>query len=210
MSADYREPLTTVSVHGSGDGWGVSKQTARNSKLLEGYGVLLERLREDHLEMVRQWRTSPEISQYMVYREPITPSMQRQWFAALDPERDLHYVIFHEGIPCGLCDIKQIDWDAGTCVGGIFMVPEYWNSEVPLQATFCAFDFSFNVLGLKAALGKVLKTNTRAIRFNRFLGYRIVNSQDSDEMACEMRLDKKDYESATHRLREYLMRRSSE
>jgi len=41
----------------------------------------------DDIEMVRRWRTSPEIAQFMLYREPITPEMQEKWYASLDPDR---------------------------------------------------------------------------------------------------------------------------
>ena len=171
-----------------------------------GYGVVLERLKEADLEMVRRWRTSPEISRYMLYQEPITPEMQREWFASLDPQRDLFFVVKHGGVPCGLSDMKRIDWDEGTNVGGIFMVPEYWNTDVPMRVTFAATDYAFNVLGLRATLCSVLKTNSRAVRFNLAVGYRILNSDDAGP-AYEMRMDREDYKRATKRLRAYLQKR---
>jgi UDP-4-amino-4,6-dideoxy-N-acetyl-beta-L-altrosamine N-acetyltransferase len=176
---------------------------------LEKYGVVLDRLAERDLEMVRNWRNSPEISRFMVYREHITPEMQAKWFASLDPQRDFHFVIRFEGIPCGLSDLKKINVADRTCVGGIFMAPEFWNTDVPLRATFCASDFAFFDYGLETMLSSVLKTNTRAIRFNLGLGYRIVNNAADEALTYDIRLEKADYDRTTRHLREYLAKVSA-
>jgi len=154
--------------------------------------------------MVRRWRTAPEINQYMLYQEEITPEMQRRWFASLDPQRDLHFVIHHDGTACGLSDLKRIDWDAGTSIGGIFMARDYWHTDVPMRVNFAANDYAFYELELDATLCSVRKTNARAIRFNLAVGYRIVNDEPDDNPAYEMRLDRDDYEEKTRRLRDYL------
>ena len=91
---------------------------------VEKYGVVLDRLAEGDIEMVRQWRNSPAISQFMVYRDHITPEMQSSWFASLDPERDLHFIVRYSGNACGLADIKAVDWDQKTFVTGVFLTPE--------------------------------------------------------------------------------------
>jgi RimJ/RimL family protein N-acetyltransferase len=161
------------------------------------------------IEMVRRWRTSPEIAQFMLYREPITPEMQEQWYASLDPDRDLFFIIRYGGVPVGLSDMKRIDWEARTCVGGIFVVPEHWNSDIPLRATFCASDYSFFECGLDATLSTVRKDNRRAVRFNLSIGYHILNAADEAALTYEMRLDKIDYDRATKRLRDYLAKVSA-
>jgi RimJ/RimL family protein N-acetyltransferase len=183
----------------------VSRQKALSADLrVEGYGVVLKRLGAEDLEMVRKWRTAPEISQYMLYQQEITPEMQRRWYASLDPQRDLHFVIHHDGTACGLSDLKRIDWEAGTNVGGIFMAPDYWNTDIPMRVTFAATDFAFYKLELDATLCSVRKTNARAIRFNLAVGYRIVNEESDENPAYEMRMDRDDYERATRRLRDFL------
>ena len=166
--------------------------------------MVLQRLTADDIEMVRRWRTAPEINQYMLYQEEISPEMQRSWFESLDPQRDLHFIIHHEGTPCGLSDLKRIDWEAGTNVGGIFMAPAWWNTDVPMRVTFAATDFAFYDLGLEATLCSVRKTNARALRFNLAVGYRILNDEADENPVYEMRMDRDDYERATRRLREFL------
>lgn len=175
---------------------------------VEKYGVVLDRLTEDDIEMVRQWRNSPAIAQFMVYRDHITPEMQSKWFASLDPERDLHFIVRHGGDACGLADIKSIDWDQRTFVGGVFLIPKYWDTDLGMRVAYAINDFAFFDLDLNFGLGRVLRTNERALRFNLSLGYRILNAGDGDSMVYEMRLDKQEYDRATQRLRGYLGRSS--
>jgi hypothetical protein len=54
----------------------------------EKYGVKLERLTADKIELVRNWRNDPKISQYMEFRDHITAEMQKKWFASVDNENN--------------------------------------------------------------------------------------------------------------------------
>ena len=47
---------------------------------LEKYGICLEKLTHDKIELVRRWRNHPKIRRYMEFREEITPEMQEKWF----------------------------------------------------------------------------------------------------------------------------------
>ena len=42
-------------------------------KSFEKYGITLKRLTVDKIELVRNWRNDPKISQYMEFRDYITP-----------------------------------------------------------------------------------------------------------------------------------------
>ena len=41
-------------------------------------------LKEEHIEIIRNWRNSEDVSQYMYSDEFITPSMQKKWFQSLE------------------------------------------------------------------------------------------------------------------------------
>ena len=47
------------------------------------YDIILERLTLDKIELVRNWRNDPKISQYMDFKEYISPEMQLNWFIKL-------------------------------------------------------------------------------------------------------------------------------
>ena len=49
-------------------------------KFIKKYGVTLEKLTHQKIEIVRQWRNDPKIDKYMEFHEEITPQMQENWF----------------------------------------------------------------------------------------------------------------------------------
>ena len=56
------------------------------------YGITLERLREEDIELVRQWRNSDPVRLNMKYQELITPEKQREWFNSIN-NVNFHYVM---------------------------------------------------------------------------------------------------------------------
>jgi RimJ/RimL family protein N-acetyltransferase len=172
---------------------------------IEKYEVVLERLTERDIEMVRTWRNSTDIAQFMVYRDHITPEMQRQWFTTRDPAREFHFIVRYNGEACGLADVKAIDWEAKSFVAGLFLLQPYWDTDLGMRSAYAITDFAFFDLDLEVGFCQVLRTNTRALRLNQSLGYRIIN-EGEDSIVYHLRLEKQEYERATQRLRSYLAR----
>ena len=48
--------------------------------MLQKENVVLRRVENKDIEMIRNWRNDPKISQYMSFRDYITPEMQKKWF----------------------------------------------------------------------------------------------------------------------------------
>lgn len=72
----------------------------------------LRNLRDDDLEMVREWRMLPEITRYMYTDPDISAEDQRAWFAGITASpRDRVWIIeLTEGnIPVGLMSLTDID-----------------------------------------------------------------------------------------------------
>jgi len=85
------------------------------------YGITLERLREEDIELVRQWRNSDPVRLNMKYREIISPEKQREWFNSIN-NVNFHYVIIqYRGEKIGLLNDKNIDWETLTSETGIFI-----------------------------------------------------------------------------------------
>lgn len=140
---------------------------------LERYGIVLRQIGPDDLEKLRLWRNSPEVAQYMAYREEITPEMQQRWYQGVCERGDLYFVIcegFHE---LGLINLKEINLQIGEAEGGIYLAKEaYCNSLTPYCASLCILDFAFEILRLKRIKAHILDENKRAIRYNTMLGYK--------------------------------------
>jgi RimJ/RimL family protein N-acetyltransferase len=149
--------------------------------ILEGYGIRLIRLCEEHIEMVRQHRNSEQIRQFMEYRDHITSEMQLAWFKSIDTIENNYFVIEVDDKFIGLINGAQIDWEKGeTGSGGIFIWElNYWETAVPVSASLLLTDTSV-LFGLDRSYVKILAENKKAIAFNKQLGYVLMPDQESE------------------------------
>ena len=170
--------------------------------VLTNYGVTLRGLTHDKIEMLRLWRNDPKISQYMFYREYITPEMQEKWFANLDKEKNYYFFIVIEDKPIGVVNLKDVDFEQKIGEPGIFIYEdEFMNGDVSFRSCLALMDFAFYTLGLKCLRGHIVPDNKRAVRFNKAFGYYVSNSETN-----EWSLDKARYEQQTQSIKQYLQK----
>lgn len=170
--------------------------------IIEGFGVSLKRLSEEDLELVREKRNSYTVSQFMEFRDYITPSMQHHWFRSINNIYNLYYVISYNGQKVGLINGAKIDWQKmETASGGIFIWDEeLWQTTVPVMANMLLMDISF-LLGLRRSFIKVMNDNARAIQYNLMLGYKVWSGGENSTVYV---LDTEDYLYKTKVFRKYL------
>jgi len=143
--------------------------------------ITFRRLTINDIELVRTWRNSREVNQYMEYRDHITPEMQLAWFHSINNNNNLYFIFEYKDEKIGVFNGKDIDWDQGTMETGIFIAEEkYTNTELPLLAVL-----SFGELGLRIfemnSYAHILKSNKRAIRYNKLLGFELCEGQEDVE-----------------------------
>lgn len=147
--------------------------------IISNYGVTLKRLTEDKIELVRNWRNDPKISQYMEYKGHITPEMQANWFKKIDNENNHYFIIEYEGKDVGLINIRDVDFVEQEGEGGIFIYDDaLLNSTISFQSVLALLDFGFQDLKLKRMTAQILKDNKRAIQYNKALGFKIEPNQE--------------------------------
>lgn len=161
---------------------------------LQRYGITLRQITEADIEQVRVWRNSPEVSKYMAYREEITPVMQERWFAKVEEQGDLYFIINSNSIDVGVINLRDIDNDSREAEMGIFIAAHsHQNGFTSFKAALCLYDFAFGVMRLKRLKTQVLDDNKRAIRFNRGFGY--ISSEILNGINRIYYLTKEDYET---------------
>jgi UDP-4-amino-4,6-dideoxy-N-acetyl-beta-L-altrosamine N-acetyltransferase len=148
---------------------------------LSKYGIILNRLRIDDIELVRHWRNSPQITQFMEYREYITPEMQQQWFESVDNFENFYFIIEYQGKKIGLINSSKIEWDTVSSEGGIFLWDEdYYETFVPVWASLCLLESTYFVMGAGRSVIKTLRDNERAKKLNLHLGYELMPGQEEE------------------------------
>jgi len=150
------------------------------------FGVTLERLEAEHLEMVRQWRNSAGVLPRMRFRAPIAQDDQTRWFDALDRRRNWYFVARVQDVPLGLFHIKEIDWERGCGESGGFVGdPKFIGRPEPGLATLALMDFAFLLLQLQSLEAQYYSGLPKVATFNRQLGYRVLSEgADGFVRAC--------------------------
>lgn len=161
---------------------------------LQNYDVKLILLTKDKVELVRQWRNDPKISQYMEYRTYITPEMQQNWFNKINNGKNFYFIINYNKEDIGLINIKDYDSIAKEGEAGVFIYEDkYINTDIAYRAHLVLFDYFFQNNIIEIIRSHILDENTRAIRFAQFLGSKKIFDK-------EYRLSKGDYLNNRNRL----------
>lgn len=148
------------------------------------YGIILRRVLECDIELIRTWRNSKNIRNTMQFREFITPEMQAEWFKKINTNSSLYYVIEYENKLIGLVNDKHIDWEKKTSEAGMFIWDtSYQNNYTPLLVSLCCLDTSFFFLSWNGFYASILKNNQRAIEYNKSMGFELIADKAETENA---------------------------
>lgn len=166
---------------------------------IDNYGVRLERLTEDKLELVRSWRNNPAVSRYMFSQDCITEDQQKKWFDKIDNENNLYFLIKYKHEYIGLVDMNDIDYDNKIGENGFYIANEEYRNVgiVAYQVLFCLFDYWFIEMGMDCIISRVLHSNNRAARLVSFIGSTPSNNRTEEYQ--EYRLYKDAYFSNINR-----------
>jgi len=153
----------------------------------EKYGIKFHELSQDHLEVLRHWRNHPDIQQFMVFREEISPEMQQQWFRDIARKRELHLesyaMLEYRGEIVGMTQLKKIDYPYRRAEGGIIIFrPEHQNGLIPYRVAIGGMDSDFLHRGLETMTATIRKMNSRARRFTKSLGYELVDPDPAGDI----------------------------
>ena len=157
--------------------------------IIRKYGLVLERLKEKDLELLRQKRNSEAVRQKMYFREEISPEMQKKWFESVNNKNN-----GYKGEKIGMVHGKNINYEKRTCEGGIFLWDEkYLSTIIPTLVSVIMNDWSFLLGNYNAIYAKVLKENKTALAYNKLLGYEPCEPQNDDKDVQWMVLTKENY-----------------
>lgn len=161
---------------------------------LTKYGITLNRLTEDKIELVRHWRNDPEIQQYMEFRGHITIEMQKNWFNKINNDNNYYFIVEFEGKDVGMVNLKNVNHSQKTAESGIFLWDKSCrNGRIAYCATFCMLDWGFETLKLYKIFSHVLKDNIRSQKFGINRGYKLSPNQEN-VINQEYTLIQEDYE----------------
>ncbi len=157
--------------------------------IISKYNIRFIRLKEEDIELVRQWRNHPSIRNYMVYREQITAEMQKKWYSSINNNLNLYFIIEYKGKKIGLINGKDINWDHKTMETGIFIWNKYYRkTHIPTLCTLIFAELGVAIWDLKPR-ATILKSNERALKYNKMIGFK-VKEDDPEKEYVMLEMDK--------------------
>lgn len=159
--------------------------------IIEKGNIRYLRLKEEDIELVRKWRNHPSIQKNMVYREYITPEMQKKWFHSINNIYNLYFIVEYKGKKIGLINGKDIDWSDRSMETGIFIWNKHYrNSHIPTLCSMVFAEIGVTVWKIKPK-ATILRSNESGLRYNKMLGFKVIED-DPDKEYVKVSLDKND------------------
>lgn len=136
--------------------------------------VKLIPLREDHLEQVRLWRNSKEVSKYMYTEADISPEQQTAWFERVSADETKQYFIIQYGDKnIGVANVCEISRLYDSCNWGFYLGDSsIRGAGVGSKTEFLILDHVFTTLGLNKLRCEVFVWNDAVIRMHEKFGFR--------------------------------------
>ncbi|MDP5029279.1 GNAT family N-acetyltransferase [Paraglaciecola sp.] len=178
---------------------------------LRGYQVFLDSVTEQELELIRQWRNDPAVSQFMLSQQLIDKEQQQAWFKKISNDSSQqHFMIRYKDQNIGVANIKAC-YQGETLLNsraiepGLYIADERYRSNILAFApTLLLNDYCFDVLGTACLKACVKADNQAALHYNSKLGYQIEKQADLVEIV----LYKDDYQRQSQGLKALLSRPS--
>jgi len=111
---------------------------------------------------------------------------------------------FYKNEAVGLINNKNTDRSVGTSDSGLFLYNEkYYNSFVPIAASFILIEIGFYLLRGKDVRIQVLRSNKKALDYNQKIGFEVFNDNTKNEY-IEFILTQESFLRKTEKLRKAL------
>ncbi len=136
--------------------------------------IILSALTKEDIELVRIWRNSPEVAQYMYTENEITAEQQEAWFERIkDDETSRYWIIEYDNKKIGLASITGISKTLGSCYWAFYLgtdVPR--GGGIGSKIEFNILEYVFNELKLNKLRCEVMIFNDKVISMHEKFGFR--------------------------------------
>ena len=143
----------------------------RLNNIYTKYGITLIPLSREYLDLIRFWRTSGKIDQFISTNGYLSKEEQIEWFKKVDNNENLYFIISVKNDKIGLIQANNI---YGECKTGFYIYEEkYLNSIYSYKVVTLFHEILFEELKLEKIYCSILDSNKRAIKFNKSLGFKL-------------------------------------
>jgi UDP-4-amino-4,6-dideoxy-N-acetyl-beta-L-altrosamine N-acetyltransferase len=130
---------------------------------------------EELLEMVRKWRNSTSVSQYMMTNHDISPEEHRRWIENLKTKATAKaWAIRFDGRPIGLVSLTNINLEEKTAEWGFYIADESTRGKgIGSAVLYQLLEYAFETLKLRSLSTSVMENNPNALHLYEKFGFEI-------------------------------------
>ena len=136
--------------------------------------IVLKNVTEEDIEVIRTWRNSPQVAQYMYTDNEISSDQQKQWFLNIQFDTTSKYwIIEYDGKKIGLASLTGISNILGSCYWAFYL-----GSDIPRgggvgsKIEYNVLEYVFNDLNLNKLRCEVMIFNDKVIAMHEKFGFR--------------------------------------
>ena len=136
--------------------------------------IKLRDITANDLEMIRNWRNSKEVSQYMYTENHITSEQQKAWFEKISKDQNAKYwIIEYEDKPLGLVSITEMSQVFDSCFWAFYLGDtNVRGAGIGSKIEYNILKYVFEDIGLNKLRCEVLTTNPSVIVMHEKFGFR--------------------------------------
>jgi UDP-4-amino-4,6-dideoxy-N-acetyl-beta-L-altrosamine N-acetyltransferase len=126
------------------------------------------------IELIREWRNSLEVSQYMYTDDFITKEQQTSWFNKISQEENSRYwIVKYEDKKIGVASITNIDRINRKCFWGFYLEnTEIRGKGIGAKIEFNVLKVVFDEMNLNKLCGEVFSFNEKVVNMHEKFGFR--------------------------------------
>ena len=131
-------------------------------------------LTENDIELVREWRNSPEVSQYMYTEDPISKEQQEKWFKKISQEETSKYwIIKYDNNKIGVANLADIDRRNSKCFWGFYLGDSSIRGQgIGAKIEYNVLKYVFEEIKLNKLCGEVFSFNEKVVKMHEKFGFR--------------------------------------
>lgn len=139
--------------------------------------IKLRQITEEDLELIMNWRMSPEVTKYMYTDPKLTIDSQREWFKKINNNKEIekYWIIqLTEGKDVGLISINNIDNNNKTANWAYYLAEIEARGKGLAKILECnLYDYVFEVLDINKLWYEILEFNDMVVKLHQKFGGKI-------------------------------------
>jgi UDP-4-amino-4,6-dideoxy-N-acetyl-beta-L-altrosamine N-acetyltransferase len=136
--------------------------------------IILRDLAQGDIEMVRNWRNSPDVAKYMYTENQITVEQQQAWFDSVKDNSSCKYwIISYNGNDIGVASLTGISQSLSSCYWAFYLGDAgIQGAGIGSKVEYNVLEYVFNELKLNKLRCEVITFNDKVITMHEKFGFR--------------------------------------